>query len=91
MTTVIKWFDPREKLPEEDGFYLIWAAGNVVVPISRRRFTSNLHDFDDIDFIDRSFDHPGFVKLDESCFMWREIPLEEIKYWAKLPEIKEEN
>lgn len=92
ITTTIKWFDPREKLPEEDGYCLV-CTGNAV-PTSHYQFcqfTSNLHDFDNIDFQDSSFDHSGFIDFDESCYRWREIPLTLIKYWAKIPKIKEEN
>ena len=93
ITTTIEWFDPREKLPEEDGNYLIY-TGNAI-PILCLRFGIKLCDVDDIDFPKEYYsNHSGFVDFDGSRYRWIEVPLEEIKYWAKMPEIstiKEEN
>lgn len=90
MTTVIEWFDPRERLPEEDGFYLVY-TGNAM-PVTCFQFRVKLSDIDDIDFPEKFYSHHGgFVDLDEFRYRWYEVPLENIKYWAKLPEIKEEN
>ena len=88
ITTTIEWFDPEEKLPEEDGFYLVY-TGNAV-PVTCVQFATNLNDFDDIDFPEELYSHcEGFVDFDGSRYRWYKVPIEEIKYWAKIPEIKE--
>lgn len=90
MTTVIEWFDPREKLPEEDGHYLVY-TGNVI-PVTCFQFRVKLSDIDDDDFPAKLYSHHGgFVDFDDFRCRWYEVPLENIKYWAKIPEIKEEN
>lgn len=88
MTTVIEWFDPREKLPEKDGLYLVY-TGNAV-PVTCFRFGAKLSDIDDIDFPEKLYSHhAGFVDFDEFRCRWYEVPLEEILYWAKMIETKE--
>lgn len=91
MTTVIEWFDPREKLPEEDGDYIVY-TGNAVPVTIQIKFANSLSDIDELDFPPRLYSHhAGFYEFDESYYRWYEVPLEKIKYWAKMPEIKEEN
>ena len=90
ITTTIEWFDPIEKLPEKDGRYLVY-TGNVV-PVTCFQFAANISSLDDIDFPEKLYSHhAGFVDFDEFRCRWYEIPLEKIKYWTKIPEIKEEN
>lgn len=90
ITTTIEWFDPKEKLPEWSGPYLVY-TGNAV-PVTCLPFAVKLCDLDDVDFPEKLYSHHGgFVDFDEFRGRWYEVPLENIKYWAKLPEIKEEN
>ena len=89
ITTTIEWFDPREKLPEEDGYYLVYI--NNFIPVTWFCFAVKLSDIESIDFPqDSYFHHGGFVDFDQSEGRWYTVPLEEIKYWAKMPKIKEE-
>ena len=89
ITTTIEWFDPIEKLPEKDGAYLVYTGNRM--PFTVLRFAANLSGLDDIDFPERYYSHrAGFVDFDETRYRWFEVPLEKIKYWTKIPEIKEE-
>ncbi len=89
MTSVIEWFDPREKLPEKDGYYLV--CYRYASPFEIAQFATKLSDIDDIDFPEELYSQRGgFVYFDASRYRWYEVTPEGIKYWAKIPEIKEE-
>jgi len=89
ISTNIEWFDHLEKLPEEDGCYLVYTDYDV--PFTTVRFATKLSDIDDIDFPEELYSqYGGFAYFDESSYRWRVFPPEHIKYWAKIPEIKEE-
>ena len=88
ISTTIEWFDPRKKLPEEDGYYLVYTR--YYSPFSVFQFATKLSDFNYTDFPEEFYSHGGFVNFDGSKCEWFEVPIQDIKYWAKIPEIKEE-
>lgn len=90
ITTTIEWFKPDEKLPDKDGEYFALVS-RPICELKTIRFAKNLHEFDRLDFPEESDARPGFFDIDCNRGYWyAEIPLSNILYWAKIPEIKEE-
>ena len=91
VVSTIKWINPRDRLPDKDGYYLIaWKIpfdeSDDPPAILAKCFTTNLKLLSDLDFGDCEYpgfwDHQGDFELyeeDMSC----------IRYWAEMPIIKE--
>lgn len=92
ITTTSEWFEPDEKLPDEDGEYFAFVHRSVGDTLEIINFAKNLHEYNSLEFPDESDARPGFfdVNLDR-CHWYHEIPLSHILYWtSKIPKFKEE-
>lgn len=86
ITTTSEWFKPDEKIPGEDGEYLVILS--LVPQLEVVRFATNLRELDDIDFPGEEYARPGFYEMGGN-YRYEEIDTEHILYWTKVPEIEE--
>lgn len=83
ITTTIEWFDPREKLPDKNGRYMVCLEhGRTVYYLM---FSTNLYDTDIPEFSWDYYKHPGFYIFDEYTHRFTELPLDNIGCWACIP------
>ena len=92
ITTKSEWFEPDEKLPDEDGEYFVFVHRSVGNTLEIVEFAKNLHEYSPLDFPEESDSRPGFFDVNcGRCHWYTEIPLKDILYWTnKIPKFEEE-
>lgn len=77
----MEWISVKDRLPNENGIYLVVKQWNLRRTVSTCDFTLNLHELDDWAFPDEK--RPGWYNYDSDEGFYE---VKNVTHWAKLPE-----
>lgn len=81
----VEWVNVKDRLPEEDGLYIVVGKYFGFRTVDVLRFATNLHEFDEYDFPKER--RPGWVVYDDETGYFERT---NITHWAELPELPDD-